>query len=131
MAVAERVRQPARVAVVTAREDATAITAGLAVALAVAGREVFVADDSGRGDRLRAAVLADRERLPAGIDPTRPTVPKPRAAPTVTDTDDGPTEVLSRRPPRTRSAPAPRPTPRPPSRCPGSPAPPEPPRTAG
>ncbi|GIJ79684.1 Capsular polysaccharide biosynthesis protein [Micromonospora phaseoli] len=96
MAVAERVRQPARVAVVTAREDATAITAGLAVALAVAGREVFVADDSGRADRLRAMVLADRDRLPAGIDPTRPAVPKPRAAPT--DTDDGPTEVITRRP---------------------------------
>ncbi|MDG4798521.1 lipopolysaccharide biosynthesis protein [Micromonospora sp. WMMD1082] len=96
MAVAERVRQPARVAVVTAREDATAITAGLAVALAVAGREVFVADDSGRTDRLRAAVLTDRDRLPAGIDPTRPGVPKPRTPPT--DTDDGPTEVITRRP---------------------------------
>ncbi|MEG3636455.1 GumC domain-containing protein [Micromonospora palythoicola] len=96
MAVAERVRQPARVAVVTAREDATAITAGLAVALAVAGREVFVADDSGRIDRLRATVLTDRGRLPAAIDPTRPTVPKPRTA--APDTDDGPTEVITRRP---------------------------------
>ncbi|MET8370126.1 lipopolysaccharide biosynthesis protein [Micromonospora profundi] len=78
MAVAERVRQPARVALVTAREDATSLTAGLAVALAVDGREVFVADDSGRTDRLRAAVLADRGRLP--IDPSRPHVPKPRPA---------------------------------------------------
>ncbi|MFG1654205.1 lipopolysaccharide biosynthesis protein [Micromonospora sp. NPDC049275] len=78
MAVAERVRQPARVALVTTREDATALTAGLAVALAADGREVFVADDSGRTERLRAAVLADRGRLP--IDPSRPSVPKPRPA---------------------------------------------------
>ncbi|MEU5783258.1 lipopolysaccharide biosynthesis protein [Micromonospora lupini] len=78
MAVAERVRQPARVALVTAREDATALTAGLAVALAADGREVFVADDSGRAERLRAAVLADRGRLP--IDPSRTPVPKPRPA---------------------------------------------------
>ncbi|WCN83715.1 lipopolysaccharide biosynthesis protein [Micromonospora sp. LH3U1] len=78
MAVAERVRQPARVALVTAREDATGLTAGLAVALAADGREVFVADDSGRTERLRATVLADRGRLP--IDPSRPLVPKPRPA---------------------------------------------------
>ncbi|WP_433538256.1 lipopolysaccharide biosynthesis protein [Micromonospora sp. CA-249363] len=78
MAVAERVRQPARVALVTSREDATALTAGLAVALAADGREVFVADDSGRVERLRAAVLADRGRLP--VDPSRPLVPKPRPA---------------------------------------------------
>ncbi|NLU80462.1 lipopolysaccharide biosynthesis protein [Micromonospora sp. HNM0581] len=96
MAVAERVRQPARVAVLTAREDASAITAGLAVALAVAGREVFVADDSGRTDRLRTTVLTDRGRLPVALDPSRPVVPKPRTAPT--DVDDGPTEVISRRP---------------------------------
>ncbi|GAB3843890.1 hypothetical protein GCM10029963_19630 [Micromonospora andamanensis] len=131
MAVAERVRQPARVAVVTAREDATAITAGLAVALAVAGREVFVADDSGRADRLRAAVLADRERLPAGIDPTRPVVPKPRTAPTDVDTDEGPTEVITRRPSPIRSAHDPRPTRRPRSPCPASPRPSAAPRTAG
>ncbi|MEU4474162.1 lipopolysaccharide biosynthesis protein [Micromonospora sp. NPDC023888] len=79
MAVAERVRQPARVALVSAREDATALTAGLAVALAAGGRDVFVADDSGRTERLRATVLADRGRLP--VDPSRPPlVPKPRPA---------------------------------------------------
>ncbi|MFG1883009.1 lipopolysaccharide biosynthesis protein [Micromonospora sp. NPDC049102] len=78
MAVTERVRQPARVALVTSREDATALTAGLAVALAADGREVFVADDSGRVERLRAGVLADRGRLP--VDPSRPLVPKPRPA---------------------------------------------------
>ncbi|MGC4770925.1 lipopolysaccharide biosynthesis protein [Micromonospora sp. DT44] len=82
MAVAERVRQPARVALVTSREDVTALTAGLAVALAADGREVFVADDSGRVERLRAAVLADRGRLP--VDPSRPLVPKPRPAGTPT-----------------------------------------------
>ncbi|MEH1169945.1 lipopolysaccharide biosynthesis protein [Micromonospora sp. CPCC 205539] len=78
MAVAERVRQPARVALVSSREDATLLTAGLAVALAADGREVFVADDSGRVDRLRTAVLADRGRLP--VDPSRTPVPKPRPA---------------------------------------------------
>ncbi|MEU7590826.1 lipopolysaccharide biosynthesis protein [Micromonospora sp. NPDC049230] len=78
MAVAERVRPPARVALLSTREDATALTAGLAVALAADGRDVFVADDSGRADRLRATVLADRGRLP--IDPSRPLVPKPRPA---------------------------------------------------
>ncbi|WP_433532567.1 lipopolysaccharide biosynthesis protein [Micromonospora sp. CA-263727] len=85
MAIAERVHQPARVTVLSAREDPTPITARLAVALAVAGREVFVADDSGRLDRLRDAVLVDRDRLPASVDPTRPAVPKPRTAPSSAD----------------------------------------------
>ncbi|MEU5907453.1 lipopolysaccharide biosynthesis protein [Micromonospora sp. NPDC047527] len=103
MAVAERVRQPARVALVTAREDATALTAGLAVALAVDGREVFVADDSGRADRLRAAVLADRGRLP--IDPSRPQVPKPRPAvspPAAATPDSAATRRPSPHPPGAR-----------------------------
>ncbi|MFE0529191.1 lipopolysaccharide biosynthesis protein [Micromonospora parva] len=107
MAVAERVRQPARVALLSAREDATALTAGLAVALAVDGREVFVADDSGRIERLRASVLADRGRLP--IDPSRPLVPKPRPAgstPTAGATTDG--------------APARRPSPHPPGARPST-----------
>ncbi|BCJ57253.1 hypothetical protein Jiend_06750 [Micromonospora endophytica] len=85
MAIAERVHQPARVTLLSAREDPTPITARLAVALAVAGREVFVADDSGRLDRLRAAVLADRDRLPAYADPSRPPLPKPRSAPSGVD----------------------------------------------
>ncbi|WBB69690.1 lipopolysaccharide biosynthesis protein [Micromonospora sp. WMMD812] len=80
MAIAERVRQPVRVSLVTAREDPTAFTAGLAVALAADGREVFVADDSGRVERLRAAVLGDRGRLAAPADPARSVVPKPRPA---------------------------------------------------
>ncbi|WP_030488385.1 LPS biosynthesis protein [Micromonospora chokoriensis] len=107
MAVAERVRQPARVALVTAREDATALTAGLAVALAVDGREVFVADDSGRIERLRATVLADRGRLP--IDPSRPLVPKPRPA--------GSTPVAGA---ATESTPARRPSPHPPGARPST-----------
>ncbi|WP_433392753.1 lipopolysaccharide biosynthesis protein [Micromonospora sp. KLBMP9576] len=101
MAIAERVRQPARVALLTAREeDPTAITAGLAVALAAAGREVFVADDSGRAERLRTTVLADRERLPATADPSRPLVPKPRTAGTVPDGKSAgtPEPVAARRP---------------------------------
>ncbi|MEU8301006.1 lipopolysaccharide biosynthesis protein [Micromonospora sp. NPDC048909] len=80
MAIAERVRQPARVSLLTAREDPSGLTAGLAVALAADGREVFVADDSGRVERLRTAVLADRGRLPAVAEPTRSVVPKPRPA---------------------------------------------------
>ncbi|WFE98477.1 lipopolysaccharide biosynthesis protein [Micromonospora sp. WMMD964] len=96
MAVAERVRQPARVALVTAREDATALTAGLAVALAADGREVFVADDNGRVERLRAAVLADRGRLP--IDPSRPLVPKPRPAGSTSTVAGGADGAATRRP---------------------------------
>ncbi|MCX5117396.1 lipopolysaccharide biosynthesis protein [Micromonospora sp. NBC_00362] len=107
MAVAERVRQPARVALVTAREDATVLTAGLAVALAVDGREVFVADDSGRIERLRAIVLADRGRLP--IDPSRPLVPKPRPA--------GSTPATAA---TTESTPARRPSPHPPGARPST-----------
>ncbi|MGW2626273.1 lipopolysaccharide biosynthesis protein [Micromonospora taraxaci] len=78
MAIAERVREPARVALLTTREDPSAITASLAVALAAPGRDVYVADDSGRLERLRAAVLADRDQLPAALNPARPLVPKPR-----------------------------------------------------
>ncbi|WP_433651676.1 lipopolysaccharide biosynthesis protein [Micromonospora zamorensis] len=87
MAIAERVREPARVALLTTREDQTAITAGLAVALAATGRDVYVADDSGRLERLRAAVLADREQLPATANPARPIVPKPRGADSVGGAD--------------------------------------------
>lgn len=90
MAVAERVRQPARVALLTPREDATALTAGLAVALAAGGREVFVADDHGRAERLRGAVLADRGRLPVGVDPTRPVVPRPRPGGSASGGDNPP-----------------------------------------
>ncbi|MEV4543655.1 lipopolysaccharide biosynthesis protein [Micromonospora echinaurantiaca] len=97
MAVAERVRQPARVALLTPREDATALTAGLAVALAAGGREVFVADDHGRAERLRSAVLADRARLPAGVDPARPVVPRPRPGGSVTG-GDPPPPAPARRP---------------------------------
>ncbi|MGC4749385.1 lipopolysaccharide biosynthesis protein [Micromonospora sp. DT201] len=86
MAIAERVREPARVALLTTREDPSAITASLAVALAATGRDVYVADDSGRLERLRAAVLADREHLPAAANPARPIVPKPRGADSVSDT---------------------------------------------
>ncbi|RKN40262.1 lipopolysaccharide biosynthesis protein [Micromonospora endolithica] len=78
MAIAERVREPARVALLTTREDQTALTAGLAVALAATGRDVYAADDSGRVDRLRGIVLTDRGRLPAVANPARPVVPKPR-----------------------------------------------------
>ncbi|MEV6692518.1 lipopolysaccharide biosynthesis protein [Micromonospora sp. NPDC051196] len=78
MAIAERVREPARVALLTTREDQTTLTAGLAVALAATGRDVYVADDSGRLDQLRATVMTDRGRLPAAVNPARPAIPKPR-----------------------------------------------------
>ncbi|GGO23099.1 lipopolysaccharide biosynthesis protein [Micromonospora parathelypteridis] len=86
MAIAERVREPARVALLTTREDPSAITASLAVALAATGRDVYVADDSGRLESLRAAVLADREQLPAAANSARPLVPKPRGADSVSGT---------------------------------------------
>ncbi|GAA0372074.1 hypothetical protein GCM10009541_13210 [Micromonospora gifhornensis] len=78
MAIAERVREPARIALLTTREDQTTLTAGLAVALAATGRDVYVADDSGRLDELRATVMTDRGRLPAAVNPARPSIPKPR-----------------------------------------------------
>ncbi|MEW2144888.1 lipopolysaccharide biosynthesis protein [Micromonospora vinacea] len=87
MAIAEQVREPARVALLTTNEDQTAITAGLAVALAAPGREVYVADDSGRLEKLRAAVLADRDQLSAAANPARPVVPKPRVADSVGGAD--------------------------------------------
>ncbi|MGK5739741.1 lipopolysaccharide biosynthesis protein [Micromonospora sp. URMC 103] len=80
MAIAERVRQPARVCLLAAREDPTPLTAGLAAALAAEGREVFVADDSGRADRLRGAVLGDAAQVSAVTDAARTVVPKPRPA---------------------------------------------------
>ncbi|RKF26811.1 lipopolysaccharide biosynthesis protein [Micromonospora globbae] len=98
MAIAERVRQPARVTLLAAREDPTLLAAGLATALAVEGREVFVADDSGRVERLRAAVLADEVRVPTVVDRSRPAVPRPR--PSGATVLGGPTAepVTSRRP---------------------------------
>ncbi|MFG1779156.1 lipopolysaccharide biosynthesis protein [Micromonospora sp. NPDC049051] len=98
MAIAERVREPARVSLLTTREDQTAIAAGLAVALAATGRDVYVADDSGRLDRLQAAVLADRDRLPAAANPARPAVPKPRPGGSVPSVDDITQQINVRRP---------------------------------
>jgi capsular polysaccharide biosynthesis protein len=98
MAIAERVREPARVALLTTREDQSAITAGLAVALAATGRDVYVADDSGRLDQLRAAVLADRDQLPATANPARPVVPKPRGAESVSGGKDATEPIPTRRP---------------------------------
>ncbi|MET7822390.1 lipopolysaccharide biosynthesis protein [Micromonospora zamorensis] len=97
MAIAERVREPARVALLTTREDPNAITAGLAVALAAPGRDVYVADDSGRLETLRAAVLAGREQLPALVNSVRPLVPKPRGADSVSG-NKGTDQVPARRP---------------------------------
>ncbi|RKN35233.1 lipopolysaccharide biosynthesis protein [Micromonospora musae] len=98
MAIAERVRQPARVALLAAREDPTALTASLAVALSAEGREVYVADDHGRVERLRDAVLADRGRLPAVADAARSIVPKPRAAGTPVVTGPAAESGAARRP---------------------------------
>lgn len=79
MAIAERFRTmvqvPNPVVVISARaqEDTTQMTASLALALAADGRSVYVGDDSGRLDALRAVLAADRRRMllrPALLDPT-------------------------------------------------------------
>lgn len=74
MAIAERFRQAARTPVVVIasrpREDTTLMAASLAVALAADGRDVYVGDDSGRIDRLRAVLTADlRAVSPAATSP--------------------------------------------------------------
>ncbi|RIV37789.1 YveK family protein [Micromonospora radicis] len=102
MAIAERVREPARVALLTTREDQSSLTAGLAVALAATGRDVYVADDSGRLDRLRATVMTDRGRLPAAVNPARPVIPKPR--PDGSGSVDDITEQITVRRPSPRPA---------------------------
>ncbi|MEW2385833.1 lipopolysaccharide biosynthesis protein [Micromonospora sp. NPDC047707] len=107
MAIAERVREPARVALLTTREDQTTMTAGLAVALAATGRDVYVADDSGRLERLRTEVLAGLGRLPAAANPAGPAVPKPREGGTAS-VDDITEQITVRRP-----SPHPTGTPRP------------------
>lgn len=80
MAIAERFRSmvqvPNPVVVISARarEDTTQMTASLAVALAADGRSVYVGDDSGRLDALRAVLTADRRRMSS-----RPAPPEPAA----------------------------------------------------
>ncbi|MEU5567046.1 lipopolysaccharide biosynthesis protein [Micromonospora musae] len=98
MAIAEQVRQPARIALLAAREEPTVLTAGLAVALAAEGREIFVADDSGRVEQLRSAVFADLGRLPTVADQSRPVVPKPRPAGTPIGGDPAAEPPAARRP---------------------------------
>ena len=89
MAIAERfgAKVPTPVVVIASRavEDTTLLTASLAVALAADGRDVFVADDSGRLARLREVLMADRRRVP-----TVPFVPAQRPA-----ADDDDTVVVS------------------------------------
>jgi len=69
MAIAERFRHAVRTPVVVIasrpREDTTLITASLAVALAADGKDVYVGDDSGRVDQLRAVITADLRAVPA------------------------------------------------------------------
>ncbi|MER7333756.1 MULTISPECIES: lipopolysaccharide biosynthesis protein [unclassified Micromonospora] len=108
LAIGERVREPARVALLSTREDQSPIAAGLAVALAAAGRDVYVADDSGRLERLRAEVVAALGRLPAAANGAGPTVPKPRPGGTAS-IDDITEQIAVRRP-----SPYPTGTPRPP-----------------
>lgn len=69
MAIAERFRHAVRTPVVVIasrpREDTTLITASLAVALAADGKDVYVGDDSGRIDQIRAVLTADLRKTPA------------------------------------------------------------------
>lgn len=106
MAIAGRIREPARVVLLTTREDQTPLSAGLAVALAVTGRDVYVADDIGRLERLRDEALAGLARLPATANPAQPVVPQQRQGTALPRVDDVTEPIAVRRPsPRPNAVP--------------------------
>ncbi len=98
MAIAGRIREPARIVLLTTRGDQTALGAGLAVALAVTGREVYLADDIDRLGRLRSEVLAGVARLPATTSSARPVVPQPRQGQRTAPIDEVTEQIAVRRP---------------------------------
>lgn len=98
MAIAGRIREPARVVLLTTREDQTPLSAGLAVALAVTGRDVYVADDIGRLERLRDEALAGLARLPATANPAQSVVPQQRQGTALPRVDDVTEPIAVRRP---------------------------------
>lgn len=106
MAIAGRTREPARIVLLTTRGDQTAMSAGLAVALAATGREVYLADDTGRLGRLRSEVLAGVARLPATVPSARPVVPQQRQGPQPAPVDEVTEQIVVGRPsPRPTSLP--------------------------
>ncbi|WP_027660882.1 hypothetical protein [Salinispora fenicalii] len=106
MAIAGRTREPARIVLLTTRGDQTAMSAGLAVALAATGREVYLADDTGRLGRLRSEVLAGVACLPATAPSARPVVPQQRQGPRPASVDEVTEQIVVRRPsPRPTSLP--------------------------
>ncbi|NYT95067.1 lipopolysaccharide biosynthesis protein [Salinispora sp. H7-4] len=109
MAIAGRTREPTRIVLLTTRGDQTAMSAGLAVALAGTGREVYLADDTGRLERLRSEVLAGVARLPATANSARPPAPQQRQERRTAPVDEV-TEQIAVRRPSPRPTPAPRPT---------------------
>lgn len=123
MAIAERFRAmvhvPNPVVVISARaqEDTTQMTASLALALAADGRSVYVGDDSGRLDALRAVLIADRRRMLLRPTPQDPNGATARGRVTLAglaqqaQAGAGPAALTDRRPsphpiPPPRSAPA-------------------------
>lgn len=98
MAIAGRTREPARIVLLTTRGDQTAMSAGLAVALAATGREVYLADDTGRLERLRSEVLAGVACLPATAPSARPVVPQQRQGPRPAPVDEVTEQIVVRRP---------------------------------
>ncbi|WP_025617718.1 hypothetical protein [Salinispora cortesiana] len=99
MAIAGRTREPARIVLLTTRGDQTVLSAGLAVALAATGREVYLADDIGRLGRLRSEVLAGVARLPAATaNSARPVVPQPRQGRRTAPVDEVTEQITVRRP---------------------------------
>ncbi|ABP54296.1 hypothetical protein [Salinispora tropica] len=98
MAIAGRIREPARIVLLTTRGDQTAMSAGLAVALAVTGREVYLADDIDRLGRLRSEVLAGVARLPTTANSARPVVPQPRQGRRTAPVDEVTEQIAVRRP---------------------------------
>lgn len=109
MAIAGRTREPARIVLLTTRGDQTAMSAGLAVALAGTGREVYLADDTGRLGRLRSEVLAGVARLPATAHSARPPAPQQRQERRTAPVDEVTDPIAVRRPSPHPTA-APRPT---------------------
>ncbi|WP_018253150.1 hypothetical protein [Salinispora mooreana] len=98
MAIAGRTREPARIVLLTTRGDQTVLSAGLAVALAATGREVYLADDIGRLGRLRSEVLAGVARLPATANSARSVVPQPRQSRRTAPVDEVTEQITVRRP---------------------------------
>lgn len=114
MAIAGRTREPTRIVLLTTRGDQSAMSAGLAVALAGTGREVYLADDTGRLGGLRSEVLASVARLPATAHFARPVAPQPRQGRRTAPVDEVTEPIAVRRPsPRPNAAPRPNTAPHP------------------